>query len=296
MKSLMASKLTFLCILLFLFSLSKGDDTIKHLQGCKRGSKVQGLHQVKLYLARFGYLNYQRTPDNVNPLQNDEFDEELEAAVKDYQSFYHLNATGTLDGPTISQMLMPRCGRPDKGSSHNHETKLLHIVSHYQFFPNSPRWPPSKSHLTYAFASNYPDIYVPPVVSAFNKWVSATKYFTFSRVDCVTSSDLKISWERGNHGDGEQNAFLPGTTIVAHAFPPTDGRFHYNADQNWFIGASPNAIDVETVALHEIGHLLGLDHSQFENAIMWSYIPTGAVKGLDSDDIQGIQALYGLNK
>ncbi|KAI3726055.1 hypothetical protein L1987_65852 [Smallanthus sonchifolius] len=294
MKTLMASKLTFLCILLFLFSLSKGNDTIKHLQGCKRGSKVQGLHEVKLYLARFGYLNYQRTHDHVNPLQNNEFDEELEAAVKDYQSFYHLNATGTLDGPTISQMLMPRCGQPDKENSHNHETKLLHTVSHYQFFQNRPRWPQSKSHLTYAFASNYPNNYVPPVVSAFNKWASETRYFTFTRVNSVTSADLKISWERGDHGDGYP--FPPGTPIVAHAFAPTDGRFHYNADQNWFIGARPNFNDVETVALHEIGHLLGLGHSQFERAIMWSYIPSGAVKGLDSDDIQGIQALYGLNK
>ncbi|KAI3726053.1 hypothetical protein L1987_65850 [Smallanthus sonchifolius] len=295
MKSLMASKHTFLCVLLFLFSLSKGDDKIKHLQGCKRGSKVQGLHEVKQYLAQFGYLNYQVTPDHVNPLQNDEFDEQIEAAVKDFQNFYHLTATGTLDGPTISQMLMPRCGRPDKGiSSHNHEKKLLHIVSHYQFFPNSPRWPPGKSHLTYEFASNYPNIYVPPVVSAFNKWASATGYFTFSRVDSVTIADLKISWESGDHGDGIP--FPPGTPVVAHAFAPTDGRFHYNANQNWFIGASPNAIDVETVALHEIGHLLGLDHSQFENAIMWSYVPTGAVKGLDSDDIQGIQALYMLYK
>ncbi|KAI3784767.1 hypothetical protein L1987_43872 [Smallanthus sonchifolius] len=249
MKSLMASKLTFLCVLLFLFSLSKGDDTIKRFQGCKRGSKVQGLHEVKLYLAQFGYLNYQHTPDHVNPYENDEFDEELEAAVKDYQSFYHLNAT---DGP------------------------------------------PSKSRLTYAFASNYPSMYVPPVVSAFNRWASGTRYFTFSRANSFTTADLKISWERGDHGDGLP--FPPRTTILAHAFAPTDGRFHYNADQNWFIGARPNSIDVETVALHEIGHLLGLDHSQFQNAIMWSSIPVGAVKGLNSDDIQGIRALYGLNK
>ncbi|KAI3784768.1 hypothetical protein L1987_43873 [Smallanthus sonchifolius] len=152
--------------------------------------------------------------------------------------------------------------------------------------------PPGKSRLTYAFASNYPSMYIPPVVSAFDKWASETRYFTFSRVDSVTIADLKISWERGNHGDGDRNAFLPETTVVAHAA----GRFHYNADQNWFIGATPNSIDVETVALHEIGHLLGLDHSQFQKAIMWSHLPIGSVKGLDSDDIQGIRALYGLNK
>ncbi|KAJ0894359.1 putative matrilysin [Helianthus annuus] len=259
----MASKLTFLCVLFFVFSLSKGNETIKRLQGSQKGSKVQGLHNLKLYLARFGYLNYQHTPNHVNSNENDEFDEELEAALKDYQNFHHLNPTGMLDEPTVSQMLMPRCGVPDKKISNNHESKLLHIVSHYTFFPNSPRW--GKNRLTYAFNSNYPSIYISPVERKLGKrrpwrWVS-------------------IYWG-----------------VLAHAFSPSDGRFHYNADQSWSIGARQNSFDVETVALHEIGHLLGLGHSQFQNAIMWSAISSGAVKGLASDDIQGIKALYGYKK
>ncbi|KAM0033639.1 putative matrilysin [Helianthus debilis subsp. tardiflorus] len=286
----MASKLTFLCVLFFAFSLSKGNDTIKSLQGCQKGSKVQGLHNLKLYLARFGYLDYQHTPNRVNSNENDEFDEELEAALKDYQNFYHLNATGMLDEPTVSQMLMPRCGVPDKKTSHNHKTNPLHIVSHYTFFPNNPRWPPRKRGLTYAFNLNFPSICVAPVMRAFNTWATSTRYFTFTRVSNVARADLKISWERGNHGDGAP--FSGG--ILAHAFSPTDGRFHYNADQSWSIGPRQNSYDVESVALHEIGHLLGLGHSQFQNAIMWSTIPSGAVKGLAWDDIQGIRALYGV--
>ncbi|KAJ0754481.1 putative matrilysin [Helianthus annuus] len=289
----MASKLTFLCVLFFVFSLSKGNETIKRLQGSKKGSNVQGLHNLKLYLARFGYLNYQHTPNHVNSSENDEFDEELEAALKDYQNFHHLNPTGMLDEPTVSQMLMPRCGVPDKKISNNHESKLLHIVSHYTFFNNSPRW--GKNRLTYAFnSSNYPSIYISPVERAFNRWANATQYFTFSRVSNVATADLKVSWERGDHGD--DRPFTAGTTVLAHAFAPSDGRFHYNANQSWSIGARQNSYDVETVALHEIGHLLGLYHSQFQNAIMWSYLPIGAVKGLASDDIQGIKALYGYKK
>ncbi|KAJ0754475.1 putative matrilysin [Helianthus annuus] len=286
--------LPFLFALFFLFSLSNAKfevDTIKHLQGCHKGTKVQGLHGLKLYLARFGYLNYQHTPNHVNE-EDDEFDQELETALKSYQNFYHLNASGALDGPTVSQMIMPRCGQPDKKSSHIHGKKLLHIVSRYQFFPGSPRW--DKSHLTYAFGSNYPNAYVPPVVRAFNAWASASSYFTFSRVDDTASADLKITFDSAAHGDGSDFA----ENVLAHAFAPKDGRFHYNANQKWSAGpgAVAGAFDLETVAVHEIGHLLGLGHSEDQNAVMFSGIPSGVVKVLNTDDIQGIKALYGLTK
>ena len=48
------------------------------------------------------------------------------------------------------------------------------------------------------------------------------------------------------------------------------------------------------MALHEIGHSLGLDHSSDPEAVMFpSY--SGYKAGLDlaQDDIKGIQALYG---
>ncbi|KAJ0483571.1 putative matrilysin [Helianthus annuus] len=261
---------------------------IKNIQGCRKGEKVKGLRDLKLYLSHFGYLNYQNNPNVTD--KEDSFDEELEAAIKAYQVYFHLNATGTLDAPTVSTMAMPRCGFPDK-KAHQHGNKTLHTVSHYQFFPGRPKWPKGKRHLTYAFGSLFPTRFMPPVAQAFRKWATASQYFTFSRASTYQGADLKIIFARGAHGDN--SPFDGPGGVLAHAFAPTDGRFHYDADERWVVGAVPTAYDVETLALHEIGHLLGLGHSQFSNAIMWATFSPGVTKGLNSDDIRGIRALYG---
>ncbi|KAE9452860.1 hypothetical protein C3L33_15242, partial [Rhododendron williamsianum] len=118
---------------------------------------------------------------------------------------------------------------------------------------------------------------------------SATQ-FTFSQSQDFGSANLKIGFHRRDHGDG--HPFDGPLGILAHAWPPTDGRFHYNADETWSADPTPGAFELETVALHEIGHLLGLGHSSVPDAIMYASIGQGVAKGLHGDDIQGIKALY----
>jgi hypothetical protein len=79
---------------------------LKHLQGCQKGNKTKGFHDLKKYLEQFGYLSY-------NHSNEDYFDDVLELAVKTYQLNYHLNASGTLDDKTVSKMMMPHCGVAD---------------------------------------------------------------------------------------------------------------------------------------------------------------------------------------
>ncbi|KAI3700809.1 hypothetical protein L2E82_45447 [Cichorium intybus] len=281
------SCILFLASLLRANTLSGNGGSLKAMQGCRKGDTVNGIRDLKLYLSHFGYLNYYKNP-NATDLQEDHFDEELEVAVKSYQVYYHLNATGILDEPTVSQIAMPRCGYRDK-VTHGHTHNSIHTVSRYAFYPGTPKW--TKGRLTYGFGPLFPTRFITPVDQAFGKWANASGYFTFSKAASYEGADLKISFERLDHGDG--NAFNGSGGVLAHSFAPQDGRLHFDADENWAIGAVPGTFDIETVALHEIGHLLGLDHSQFPSAIMWASFPSGVTKGLSSDDIQGLRALYG---
>ncbi|KAJ9562472.1 hypothetical protein OSB04_007632 [Centaurea solstitialis] len=266
-------------------------ESIKQLEGCcEKGSKAQGLHQLKLYLARFGYLNYQNTLDHEST-EDEEFDDELEAALKSYQNFFHLNATGTLDGPTVSQMVIPRCGLPDRKTYLN-GPRSPHIDPHFKLSPQLLRWPPGKTSFTYAFPPNYPKQHIPPVTRALQNWADSTHYFKFSKIDDFMKADFKISFEQRKHGD--HNDFDGRGGVVAHGFPPTYGMLHFDIEDSWSEGpgTDPKKLDLMTVAIHEIGHMFGLDHSEDKNAIMFPYIVNGIIKRVAADDIKGIKTLY----
>ncbi|KAF8390341.1 hypothetical protein HHK36_024866 [Tetracentron sinense] len=201
-------------------------------------------------------------------------------------------------------MMMPRCGVPDitNGTTsmrsgkkkHHHGPNSLHTVSHYSFFPGHPRWPASKTHLTYRFHSSVQITSIDTLRSvcsqAFARWAQVT-LFSFQEVQGGNAADIEIGFHRGDHGDNAPFDGPRGT--LAHAYSPTIGKFHYDADESWGTNPSPGVTDLESVAVHEIGHLLGLMHSSVPGAIMYPTIPSGVTKRqLHGDDIQGIRTLY----
>ena len=114
------------------------------------------------------------------------------------------------------------------------------------------------------------------------------------------------------NGDGVNNVFFanevygmswpPGTLAVTLSFSPygnsfreTDVVFNDNLKWNSYRGPAPGGTwDLHRVALHEFGHVVGLDHpdqhGQDVVAIMNSII--GNLDHLTDDDIAGARALY----
>lgn len=67
----------------------------------------------------------------------------------------------------------------------------------------------------------------------------------------------------------------------------------FNTAQPWdsYRGALRSSFDIQRVALHEVGHAIGLAHSSVAGAIMSPFI--GNQYTPSADDVAGIQALYG---
>ncbi|KAJ4973854.1 hypothetical protein NE237_007028 [Protea cynaroides] len=272
--------------------------------GCHKGDHIDGLAKLKQYLHQFGYIP---SSSSSSPNFTDIFDETLESALKQYQKNFNINTTGQLDNNTVQMITRPRCGDADiiNGTSSMNSGKSAHTnhhsVSHYSFFSNSPEWPDSQRNLTYAFSpeNRLPNNTKAVFSRAFQRW-SAVTPLTFTEIDSYPYADIKIGFFVGDHGDGE--AFDGTLGTLAHAFAPTSGLFHLDGEEEWVVDGditkskSSTAIDLESVAVHEIGHVLGLGHSSVEDSIMYPSIAAGTRKTvLADDDIQGIQVLYGSN-
>lgn len=87
--------------------------------------------------------------------------------------------------------------------------------------------------------------------------------------------------------------------LASYSFYPTNpdfpGDIYFDAAEKWAL--RDEGINLKQVATQEIGHALGLAHSDDPNAVMWPfYVGYDENFRLGQDDIKGIKTLYGKSK
>lgn len=247
------------------------------------GQEHPDVAKVQKYLTRFGYLTTTIEPGRLDQPTSD--------ALRSFQHVYGVEETGYLDPATQEALEQPRCGVPDVPT-----VAATHRGESAEFVLRGCSY--SRLALTYRFTNGTGDITGDDeraaVQRAFNTWASVLRGVSFT-LTTAASADFTIGWFTGAHGDG--SAFDGVGNTLAHAFYPPPcgganaGALHYDDAETWGLAHSPQRFDTETVALHEIGHLLGLDHSTVAGAVMFASYG-GERRQLTQDDIDGIRRLY----
>lgn len=179
---------------------------------------------------------------------------------------------GTWMQDVIDALSRPRCGTP---------TRSMNGVQIQTFGSPGGRW--SRGMLTFsinAAGSNLSANVVNNTISgAFAQWQAISPFFNFTQVGA--NADIQISF-----GGTELNSDFGvlGGVLATGAYPEV-GRLNFDSSETWTAGR------LLSVALHEIGHVLGLSHSNDRASIMYPYDLSSSV--IDGETRDALRNLYG---
>src|SRR5438105_1083008 len=152
-------------------------------------------------------------------------------------------------------------------------------------------WPTSAFPIRYAIDHRVVDAFPAGVIDrAFDAWTEVTNaQVTFQPAVVVTTQPGK---------DGQNSV-----TFVDDLFK---GQNFLALTTNWYddsgrmteadIQIDPSVVpahyNLQLLVEHEVGHLLGLDHSAVLSSVMYPFVGHGGGAALDSDDVVAISSLY----
>lgn len=209
----------------------------------------------------------------------------LSQAVADFQSFAGLNMTGHLDQVTMEMMKKRRCGVRDTNTGESRTKRFALQGSRWR--TRALNYKIGKYPVNNKLSRRQVD---EAMEEAFSVWSEVTN-LKFNKI-FNGDAHIEIRFETGNHGDDDPFDGEGGT--LAHAFFPIyGGDAHFDSEEDWTVKTF-RGTNLVMSAAHELGHSLGLSHSNVKSSLMAPFYRGYEPKiRLDNDDIEGIQALYG---
>uniref|UniRef100_G3W9L4 Matrix metallopeptidase 21 n=1 Tax=Sarcophilus harrisii TaxID=9305 RepID=G3W9L4_SARHA len=236
---------------------------------------VTDLHSAQLFLSKYGWTEAISTArPGGKLLGRPGGDPGLAKAIAMFQSFSQLPVTGQLDKATLAAMNQPRCGVPDRLRAFSRRLLRWRLVGEGY----SSQLSVEEQRFIFKLA--------------FRMWseVSPLK-FKEDRLSPAARVDIKLGFGRGRHL-GCSRPFDGSGQEFAHTW--IFGDIHFDDDEHFTSPSSDTGISLLKVALHEIGHVLGLPHLDRSGSIMRpNYSPQEAALELGWADRKAIQSLYG---
>lgn len=238
------------------------------------------------YLIKYGYIS----PQNENSLQDSSatlnkgfFNLQKEAGIKE---------TGLMDDETMKLMRTPRCGVLYKSRQKRYATRGEWNTAKNRLNETMLTWYLDLSNFNEIKSDNLTRRIIETIiVTVTNNW-SRTPLIHFEQVYSKKRSNIIIKFLNGSHND-DYDFDGPGK-VLAHAFYPAKGLggdIHFDLSEKWTLWEKEGEISLFAVALHEMGHSLGLGHSSHKNSVMYAWYNPKNIH-LTEDDIRGINSLY----
>jgi hypothetical protein len=230
----------------------------------------------------------------------------LDSALRELQARHGAPATGRLNHETCRLLNVRRCAHPERTiAAERDEARFARSAfepptlafapggaepqmvvdlppPEHPFEPVHGRW--SQRTLAFAFVGGAPGWLGAAawdhLRAAFATW-SATGEVALVESGDPAAAEIRVLWTPGPSADPTSldPFYGPGGTVAVGYYPQPyyqdgglAGDLHLELDEHWALAGGGGWIDLQTVALHEIGHCLGIGHCYaFESAMYPTY-------------------------